>query len=152
MCSRISRPILMVLAFCAPRAVAAQTLTIETSVTFLMPVNLTRLSPDLEKVRALCAVMPSAVMTPSMPMNAPPPILMTEAPVASGQVITTLRTEFLILSGWLQNAVGQQATYQCELQGYSKALARWSPFSDNAPDAVFRLTPTPPSLQGNFVW
>lgn len=137
----------------APGALAAQTTTIETSVTFLVPVNLTQLSSDLERVRALCVVMPSAVLTPQpLPYNAPSPILMTEALVVSGQMITTLRTEFPILSGWLQNAIGQQATYQCELQGYSKSLDRWSPFSETAQDAVFRLKPTPATLQGSFVW
>ena len=136
----------------APGALAAQTMTIETSVTFLVPVNLTQLSPDLEKVRAVCGVLPSAVMTPTLPANAPLPVLMTEAPVVSGQVITTLRSEFLVYSGWLQNAVGQGATYVCDLQGFSKSLQRWDNFSDTAQDAVFRLTPTPPTLQGSFVW
>ncbi len=148
---RLVPPTLIALALCAPGSLAAQ-FTIETSVTFLVPVNLTQLSPDLEKVRALCAVLPSAVMTMTLPVGAPPPVLMTEAPVVSGQVITTLRSEFLVFTGWLQNAIGKQADYLCGLQGYSKSLQRWSEFADNAPDAVFRLKPTPPALQGTFVW
>jgi len=146
------RTAVFALALCAPRALAAQTGTLETSVTFLVPVNLTQLSPDLEKVRALCCVLPSTVMIPNLPPGFPLPVLMTEAPVVSGQVNTTLRSEYLVFSGSLQNAVGKQADYSCTLQGYSKSLQRWDEFSDTAQDAVFRLRPTPPTLQGSFVW
>ena len=141
----------MALALCAPGSLAAQTMTLETSVTFLVPVNLTQLSPDIERVRALC-VITSPVMTPTLPFNAPPPIIASEALVSSGQVNTTLRTEFPIYSGWLQDPIGKQAVYQCGLQGYKKSAQQWGSFDDASPDPVFRLKPTPANLQGSFVW
>lgn len=97
-------------------------------------------------------LLPSDVMIPVLPSGAPLPVVMAEAPVVSGQVNTTLRSEFLIFTGWLQNAIGQQASYSCQLQGYSKSLQRWDGFGDNATDLAFRLRPTPPFLEGTFIW
>lgn len=151
--SRMLPATLMTLALCAPGALSAQTTPyVETSVTFLVPVNLTQLSPDLEKVRLLCNLT-SSVLNMSAPWgNGTVPIPMDEVPVTSGQVVTTLRIVIPILDYWLQDPIGKQADYQCGLQGYSKSLQRWDQFTDHATDAVFRLTPTPPILQGSFVW
>ena len=147
---RIASATVTVLALALPMTTSAQTTTVETSVTFLVPVNLTQLSPDIERVRLLCGVM-SAAMTPTLPPNAPLPILMAEAVVISGQVNTTLRSEFLVLSGWLQDPVGKQAAYQCGLQGYKKSAQQWGFFDDASTDPVLRLKPTP-NLSGTFVW
>ena len=142
----------MALAFCAPGSLAAQTFTIETSVTFLLPVNLTQLSPDIEKIKLLCLITSPAMTPTGLPPNVPFPMIASEAVVSSGQVNTTLRTELPIFSGWLVDAVGKQAAYQCALQGYKKSAQQWNFFDEASPDPVFRVKPTPPGLQGSFVW
>jgi hypothetical protein len=142
----------MALALCAPGSLAAQTFTIETSVTFLLPVNLTQLSPDIERVKVICMISSPALTPTGLPPGAPFPIIASEALVSSGQVNTTLRTEFPIYSGWLVDAIGKQAVYQCGLQGYKKSTQHWDFFDEASADPVFRLKPTPPGLQGSFVW
>jgi hypothetical protein len=147
---RIPPAMITALALFAPPFAAAQTTTVETTVTFLVPVALTQLSPDIERVRVACGIISDA-LNPTLPSGSPPPIIMAEALVISGQVNTTLRSEFLILSGWLQDAIGKPATYQCTLQGYKKSTQQWNFFDEASPDPVFRLKPTP-NLQGSFVW
>ena len=159
MSSRIIPATLTALALCPAGSLAAQTGSgtcapncyVETSITFVVPVNLTQLSPDLEWVKFIC-LLTSAVLNPVGFFGGTVPIPQDSVPVASGQVVTTMRIVFPILNYWLQDPVGKQADYQCGLQGYSKLLKRWDFFSDTAPDPVFRLNPVPPVMQGSFVW
>ena len=153
--SRIGPATVMALALCVPGAAAAQTatatLTFETAVTFLLPVNLTQLSPDLEKVRLSCNLLWNSALTkPSLPATWPR--AEDFAMVVSGQVITTMKVEFVIGSGWLTDPIGKQADYQCVLEGYSTTLQRWGFFSDTAPEPAFRLKPAPGPINGTFIW
>ena len=137
---------------CAPRATTAQTPTLETSVTFMVPVNLTGLSPDLEKIRVNCTILPDTVLNTyytSRPAGIP--ISQVEAVVTGGQVLTTLSVEYYVVSV-PPTAIGKESYYTCSIQGYSKSLQRWGFFSDTATDAVFRLTPTPMPINGKIVW
>lgn len=139
------------LSLCAPGALAAQTSSVVASITFVVPVNLTQLSPDLEKVRLACVIASSPVFV--IPTGyGPSPNAEDEMPVMNGQVVTTLRAVIFIQSSWLQDPIGKDADYGCALEGFSKSLARWDRFADNAPDPVFRLKPTPQSIWGKFVW
>ncbi len=143
-----------VLAFgvCAPGAAAAQTPTLESSVTFLVPVNLTQLSPDLEKIRVSCTILPDLVLnTYYTPRPAGIPIPTLEAVVTSGRVVTTLSIEVYVVSV-PPTAIGQQSDYQCSIDGYSKSLQRWGFFSATATDAAFRLTPAPGPINGKITW
>jgi hypothetical protein len=138
------------LALCTPGALAAQTPTVATTVTFVVPVDLTQLSPDLQKVRLACAVSSPALVVPSG--FGPAPTAEDEIAVQSGQVVTTLRVVIPILSSWLQDPVGKRADYGCHLEGLSKSNPQWNVFADNAADPAFRLKPTPANLFGSFVW
>ena len=142
-------------ALCAPGSVAAQSPTFETAVTFLVPVTLTQLSPDLEKIKLHCLIHYNEVFpkTPSFPAGAVP-MPEDEATVIMGQVITTMKVEYVIPSGWLlKEAAGTLAYYHCNFQGFSKSLQKWAYLSETATESVFRVTPLPGgSLNGTFKW
>ena len=147
---RIVPAVLAGLALFTPGALAAQTPTVATTVTFVVPVDLTQLSPGLEKVRLACGVSSAALVVPSGSVRGP--AAEDEMVVTSGQLVTTLRVVIPILSSWLQDPIGKRADYGCHLEGYSNSLGRWDTFSDTATDPAFRLRPTPPNVSGSFVW
>ena len=153
MLSRFVAGTVLILGLCAPGPAAAQT-TFETSVTFLVPVNLTQLSPDLEKVKLTCTILfDQWLNTYYKPNPAGVPMPEGETTVISGgKVNTTLRAEVFIVSGSLENAPGHESSYQCNLMGYSKSLQRWDFFSETATDAAFRLKPKPGPINGTLVW
>ena len=148
---RIILATVLSLALFAPGTLAAQTPAVATTVTFVVPVNLTQLSPDLEKVRLACVVYSNATLVVP-PGSVLRPGSEEEMVVTSGQVVTALRVIIPILSSWLQDPVGKRADYGCHLEGYSKSLGRWDLFSDTATNPAFRLTPKPAELFGSFVW
>jgi len=138
-----------------PIPAAAQTPAYGTAVTFNVPVNLTQLSPDLERVRVICMVGSEALNIPSgmfgvgnLAQNPPS----DEAPVVLGKVERTMQVVFPIAAEWLQNATGKEAQYYCALQGFSRSLQRWELFDESSNNAAFRLIPTPPVIEGTFVW
>jgi hypothetical protein len=120
-------------------------------VTFKVPVNLTRLSLDITKVRVDCRLQSNAILfvdpqgqeTHSMRVQ-------TDIPVTGGQLVTTATVVFSNFS--LLNPSGVSASYECDLLGYSATQATWSPFSASAPVPAFRLTSTPAPIPGTFVW
>lgn len=128
----------------------AQTATVATTITFVVPVNLTQLSPDLEKVRVACVIQPSSALVWPTSQTGPAPTLEEAMDVKSGQVVTAFRIIMPILSSWLQDPIGKRADYSCALEGYSKG--RWDRFSETASDSAWRLTPTPQSIYGSFTW
>jgi hypothetical protein len=137
---------------CAPGSATAQTPTLETSVTFLVPVKLTQLSPDLEKVRLHCLILADTVLnTYYTPTPAGLPILSPEAWVTSGQVVTTMSLTVYVVSV-PPTAIGKESYYQCNIDGYSKSLQKWGFLTETATDAAFRLTPTPMPINGKIVW
>lgn len=133
-----------------------------TAVTFTMPVNLTKVSPDLERVALLCAVMPSEVLvlptgllgsTVLGPTPAGYPFR-DELPVVAGQVVGTLSVVFPLAAEWFKEPIGKNASYGCQLAGYSRSLQRWGPFTEDPAAGAFYLKPAPTSsgLTGTFVW
>ena len=135
-----------------PCAATAQIPTLETAVTFLVPLSLTGLSPDLERIRVSCTILPDTVLntyyTPT-PGGIPTPQI--EAAVTSGRVVTTLSVLVYVVDV-PPTASGKESYYQCNIDGYSKTLKRWGFFSETATDAVFRLTPTPAPINGTIKW
>jgi hypothetical protein len=130
---------------------AAQTMA--TTITFSVPVNLTQLSPDLERVRLICMIMPSEVLKyPTGFGNNMEQLPRDEMWVTGGQVVNTMRVVFPIATEWLVNAVGKTANYQCQLMGYSKSLQQWGPFSETSSVPTFFLKGLPNAIGGEFVW
>ena len=149
---RIAASALAGLALCAPAILGAQTPTVATTITFVVPVNLTQLSPEILKVRAFCSVLPSAVLV--WPQSGPSPAVTDEMDVHSGQLITVFRVAIPILSTSLQDPLGKRADYACQLEGFAKG--RWAIFSETASDPTWRLKLQQPSspflIQASFIW
>jgi len=140
----------------APEVVHAQLSTqlsgAGTSVTFTMPVNLTQLSSDLERVRLLCGITSEVMIAPSS-MSSQDAMPKDEVYVLGGQLVTTMKVMVPIPLEWFQQVpIGKPAMYQCGLQGFSKSLARWDMFSETSSVPAFLLKPTPAIIQGTFTW
>jgi len=135
----------------APRRATGQSAA--TIVSFEMQVNLTNLSPDLERVRLLCMITSTSLAMPA-PTNYSAELLPgTTMYVAQGQLVGTITVQFPIEAGWLApDAIGKQADYQCQLVGFSTSLKRWDLLSDQPQTPSFRLNTSPPALRGSFVW
>lgn len=135
---------------------AAQTAT---TVTFTMPVTLTQLSPDLSRVRMVCAILPNVVLVyspgedlavKSFDVNVLPK---DELPVTSGQLSATLRVVYPIDAGWLKrDPAGTTSQYECRLQGFSTSLQLWEFFSSTPKWPVFLLNPAPAPVKSSFNW
>jgi len=147
MLPRILAATTAVLVLGVPRSVAAQTM-----VTIEAPVNLTKLSPDLEKVRLQCGLGSDAIAPNTAFASALAKGVQDELPVMAGQLVTTMRAVFPIPEGVLQDPIGKTAEYMCGILGFSKSLQRWDQFSETSTVPAFQLKPTPAVIQGTFVW
>jgi hypothetical protein len=149
--------------FVTPGEMSAQstTTTYETAVTFTLPVNLTQLSPDLERVRFICMIQPGQVLiyppalTQAMGTTTSTTIASwpnrDDLPVVSGKAVGTMRIVYPLATEWFVNPIGQTANYSCGLVGYSTSLQRWEVFSATSPIPAFKLDPVP-MFHGTFVW
>lgn len=142
----------------SPAAVPAQ--TVPGDVTFEAPINLTRMWGEITKVAVWCTISSEVLIgTRTKKLSA-----QLELPVSAGQLVTTARvvvpvptTAFTdptmaITSG----PTGKPASYQCSLSGFSTLPTNygggWHQFSADSTNPAFRLSPTPASLTGSFVW
>lgn len=121
-------------------------------VTLRVPLNLTRLSPEIAKVVVSCKLESAAIGDQNgQPITGRLVVLdaKQEIAVTGGQVVTTASVVFSIPS--LVNPSAYQAIYGCRLTGITKA-GRSDGFSAITPDPVFRLVPTPANFEGTFAW
>ena len=126
--------------------------TVATSVTFTIPLKLTQLSPDLEKIRVFCAVGGEALAPLPMAMTTMDALPRDEMPVVAGQLVATMSVLVPIYAELLQNPAGKTAEYQCFLAGFSKSLQNWGEFSETSTVPAFLLKPTPAPIKGTFAW
>lgn len=142
-----------------PTPAASQ--TIATAITFTLPLNLTQLSSDLEKVRFICAIGESSVF------KYPPLLLQStssgnfdnwfakqDLPVVAGQLVATMSVVHPIAPEWfVGNPSGQTADYTCFLMGFSRSRQTWGAFSETTTDPTYLLKPAPQGpMQGTFKW
>lgn len=151
---------------------APGTATAQTVITFDVPLNLTQVPPEIEKVGVACLVMgdgltnsamtslggglggplgPLAIFAPQIPSSGPVWVKV-EWPVMAGQAVAPLKLSLAIIAEYLDNPLGKTAQYGCILGGYSKSLQKWDMFDANHTIPAFRLAPTPQMVQGTFVW
>lgn len=148
-----------------PGLIQAQ--TIPGDVTFEVLVNLTRPAGDITTVAVSCVISSDAIMltrtikgtTYKEDLGA-----RLELPVAAWQLVTTARVvvpvppnAFTDPTGAITSGpTGKTADYQCSLMGFSALPTTygggWNQFSADNPIESFRLSPTPSSITGSFVW
>lgn len=140
---------------------ATETASAQTYVAFDVPLNLTLVSPDIEKVRVTCGVASEGLVLPSAFINPWSTLLSTSLPavggrqemwIVGGQLVMTAKVVIPILADFLQDPIGKTASYACMMDGYSKSLQKWSNFSEQSTEQPFRLKVTPEAIQGTFVW
>lgn len=156
---RVTAIVLAAFGLGTPRLMAAQfglQLSGEfTSVTFTMPVKLTQLPPDLERVRLQCQLTGNLGGTSLYTAaSALEPLLKPtdEVLVTSGQLVTTMKVMIVLpIELFSTNVSGSLADYECRLSGYSKALKVWDLLDEAQTVAVFKVTPTP-KVTGQFKW
>jgi hypothetical protein len=133
--------------------VAASGQASDPTITFTMPLNLTNVPSDIEKVAIYCRIQSSALLTRNNEVSA-----QVEFLVKGGQVIDmahqliTSASLAVVATNLDPNALGKQATYECSLTGFSTSLRRWDMFQATHADPAFRMSPTPAPLSGSFVW
>src|SRR5688500_15725136 len=99
-----------------------------TSVTFTVTLNLTQLAPDLERVRLICFIKPSAVLVYPATLGQGLTLISETFPwkselwVVAGQVVGTMSVVHPIFAEWLKDPIGKTADYECWLQGFSTSL------------------------------
>jgi len=148
MISRASLAILVICLVAAHAPVVAQIAGAD--VTFKVPLNLTKLSPDITKVSVRCRLDSTALVgVNGSGQQTHTLTVTTEVPVSNGQVVTTLTIVFSQFT--LVNPTGVSASYGCNLTGTDKTGAV-SSFTDSNPLPQFRVTPTPRDLAGTFTW
>ena len=129
-----------------------------TAVTFTVPLNLTQLPPDLERVKVACAIFGEGIGTSVNPLTPTPEPTSDSYPfkqelfVTAGQVVATASIQVVVFMDEQKNPIGKPAQYGCGVMGYSKSLNRWEAFSETPSAPVFMLKPAPPVIQGTFVW
>jgi hypothetical protein len=134
----------------------AQAQSPSADVTFEIPLNLTNLSPNIDRVRLRCEVRSLFLM--GVWAGA------LEIPVSAGQVVlaaTSTQVPRLLVpipaSAFLQpSPVGRSADYNCTLSLHSPAYG-WQVLSGSANSQSllpqpFQLTPRPAAIYGAFSW
>ena len=156
MSRRIATTVIAASAMCASTPAQAQT-----TVSFEVPINLTQVSGDIEKVGVSCLVAGDGVVYPAgyvagNPFNTNetvgPNWAKQELKVMGGQVVVTLRLNVQIPAEWLDNPIGRPGQYVCSIMGFSTSLNRWGQFKADSPVPAFRLSPTPQDIWKSFVW
>ena len=142
--------------------IAVQWKSIPGDVTFEVPLNLTRLAPDITKVLVTCSLASDAFpirkirgVAVQWPYGAT-----VELPVSAGHLVTTARVVVSITvdkfmdpaTGVGQEPTGKSANYQCDIMGFSSRGGGWQQFTDTSPNTSLRLSPTPAPITGTFVW
>ena len=132
---------LVLVAMSVPGSLSAQTM-----VTLEIPVNLTKLSPQITKVGVSCTFTSDGVVY----INAGPRIAQDQLPVVNAQMISTFRVVFELKAEDLKAPIGKTAEYQCSLFASTSNVN--AAFSEDDPASPFYLKPTPRTIVGTFVW
>ena len=140
---RAGGPLLVLAAMTIPGSLAAQTM-----VTLEIPVNLTKLSPQVTQVQANCTLYSPGIAPPAVATV--PRISRDNLTVLNGQVISTFRVVFELKAEELIAPIGKTVEYQCHLNAYTSK--GWAGFSEDDPASPLYLKPTPKPIGGSFVW
>jgi hypothetical protein len=147
--ARLSFAILVACLVAAPDVAVAQ--VPGGDVTLKVPVNFTKLSADLAKIRLSCSLDSPALMYDEQGRTSTRIFADSgRLPVSNGQFVTTLTvvfTKFTLKS----NPAGVTATYRCDLDSEDRTGFE-APFNASSQYPAFKLTPTPAALTGTFTW
>jgi hypothetical protein len=131
-----------------PGSAAAQS----SDVTLTVPLNLTQVSSQIDKILVSCEISSSAIML-QRSKNTGRVVKWVEIPNVDGRVVTTVTVVLSLPFGSLaDDARGQNANYVCYLAGYPRGESNPRSFSETDPNPALRLSPTPSAIFGSFTW
>jgi hypothetical protein len=111
------------------------------------------LSPDISKVRVYCEITSGAFGDSGAVRVVAKPSGSSEVSAAGGRVVTTVDVLVPVpASTFVGPAIGQGASYQCTLSGYSTSQQRWDEFRTSSSNPAYRLSPEPRPISGTFTW
>ena len=127
--------------------------TTDPIITFTMPLVLDKISSDITRILIKCRISSFYIAGLGSSVFGQADFFVRGGQVydASAQQVTTA-TVPVIAAGLDPNAAGKHASYTCSLSGYSASLQQWDAFDAAHAVPAFRLSPTPASLNGSFVW
>jgi len=116
-------------------------------VTFEVPVNLSRLHPDISTLAVEC----TAADRPDVSQNKDTPRGRREFNVTNGLGSDTLMVTVPTASrGW---RLGTVVYYECRLRGLNRRSGEWREFAEkDKVGSPFLVTPTPAPIKGEFTW
>ena len=131
-------------------AAGVNSLSAQTLLTLEIPVNLTKLHPDVQQVQANCNLISAAIVVGNISPNNPTRVGRDQVPVMGGQVASTFRVLYELPADVMKDPIGKTAEYQCNLIGYTSK--GWAMFSEDDPASPMYLKPVPKVIVGTFVW
>jgi hypothetical protein len=142
---------LMLIILVAPEPSAAQ---VPAEVTLKVPVNLTKLGPDVTRIRLQCSIQSDAITAGEnleyFGTSTNTVIQIQEFPVSGGQVVTT--ASFMFGFAKLNNPVGKSAAAGCNLVGWSESQMKYLQFGPGETNPSFRVTSTVTGINSYFDW
>lgn len=122
-------------------------------VTFKVPLNVTRISPEITKVEVFCDILSEALPTVGRTGSVGHARAFVDLSPTGGQVVTTATVVVPVSSlNTSATPTAGTASYTCTFTGFSQPLQRWDRFSATQAVAAFRLSPTPADISGTFTW
>lgn len=132
------------------------------TLTFDVPLNLTRLDPLISQVDVTCRV---TIASLDRSLRGPNPGQIgghVVRPVANQRIVETVNVTLTFTRAQIDAMTGQTVSYDCGLTGYSVGMGTmryrspsptgWNRFDANHDNPAFRLSPTPVPLTGSFTW
>lgn len=155
---------LLVCALILPGFASAQ--TIPGDVTFEVPLNLTRLAPEITQIDITCYITGKGIPNPRAGARGAPSegrfIGSTRLDVVRGRLVTRADVVVPVQTADYSALTGQTANYQCMITAYSAGIravrgstgspAGWGFLDANSTNPAFRFSPTPQPITSSFVW
>lgn len=132
--------------------------TVPGDVTFEVPINLTRLNPEISRVMITCVIYSSALVDNQrqskgrwIPRGLPGQL---EVPVTAGRIERTVDVVVRVPAGALKeiDAKNAAANYECSIMAGTRSGSWVSLGDDPLARAGFEVRPVLQILTGNFTW
>lgn len=155
---------LLMCALILPGSAFAQ--TIPGDVTFEVPLNLTRLAPEIRQIDITCYITGEGIPNPRAGTRGAPRegrfTGQVVLDVTQGRLVTTANVVVPVQTADYSILTGKTANYECMITAYSAGIrsvrgttgspAGWGFLDANSTNPAFRFSPTPQRITGSFVW
>lgn len=140
--------------------------TIPGDVTFEVPLNLTRLAPEIRQIDITCHITGKGIPNPRAGARGAPSegrftgnVVLD---VSQGRLVTTANVVVPVQTADYTTLTGQTANYECMITAYSAGIravrgssgspAGWGFLDANSTNPAFRFSSTPQPITDSFIW